>query len=248
MTVDFYLEQYDPILKQVLKWRAIPLPLLKELSDYQGLDSSFRKVIQRLEKVSLLKSRPFKGKAKLVYLGPELIKSTPGRVIPLHDESLVHEAVVTMVSNRFLQWGVFKEATLSHEIITSSFGFGIRRLPDVILEGKIGDESFKLALEIELTQKAKTRIKNKIEDYLSNKVFDYIFYVFNDEAVYSSYKRTITEIINSSDSKRKQEAEIRFILGFKKDILHTGVNLNNLEVFYKGNHITVENFFNDQSE
>lgn len=248
MTVDFYLEQYDPILKQVLKWRALPLPLLKELSDYQGLDSSFRKVIQKLEKVALLRSRPFKGKSKLVYLGPELIKSSPGRVIPLYDESLIHEAVVTMVSNRFLQWGVFKEVILAHEVITSSFGFGIRRLPDAILEGKIGDESFKLALEIELTQKAKTRIKNKIEDYLSNKVFDYIFYIFNDEAVYSSYKKTIVDIIKSRDSKWKQEAEIRFILGFKKDILHTGINLHDLEVFYKGHQTSVENVFNGKDE
>jgi hypothetical protein len=234
MALDFYLEQYDPILKQVLKWRALPMPLLKELSDYQGLDTSFRRVITKLEKVSLLKSRPFKGKSKLVYLGPELIKSSQTRVVPLYDESLIHEGVVTMVTNRFLQSGIFKDATLAHEVITSSFGHGIRRLPDAILEGQTTGESFKMALEIELTQKAKTRVRNKVEDYLSNKVFDYIFYIFNDEAVYSSYKKTITSFINSNNNEQRKEAEIRFILGFKKDILHTGINLNELEVFYKG--------------
>ncbi len=244
MELDFYLEQYDPILKQVLKWRALPLPLLKELSDYPGLDTSFRKVIQKLERVNLLKSRPFKGKSKLVYLGPELIKSAPSKVTPLYDESLIHEAVVTMVSCQFLRWGVFEEVILAHEINESSFGFGIRRLPDAILNGEIGNESFRLALEVELTQKSRTRVKNKIEDYLNNKVHDYIFYIFNDESIYKSYKKTLLEFFDSSDSRISKESQIRFLFGFKKDILHTGLNLETLEVFYKGKHTTFSEVFN----
>lgn len=243
MSVDFIFEKYNPILQQVIRWRVLPLPLLKELSHYQGLDTSFRKVIQKLEKVDLVSSRSFNGKSKLVYLGDELIKSCSEKIIPIHDESLVHEAVVSIVSTQLLTHGLFSSVKLPHEVVTSNYDFGIRRLPDAVFEGKVKSDIIRLALEVELTRKAKLRVKNKIEDYLTNRVFDYIFYLFNDEAIYNSYKNILLDFQKSSDSKTRHESEIRFILGFQKDILHKGINLSEVEIFYKGKKTSFNNVF-----
>jgi hypothetical protein len=240
--IDFYLERYDDLFKQIIKWKVVPIVLLKEISDYQGVDSSFRKVISKLEKNKLLKTKTFGGKSKIVYPGDELnrIMTSP---ISVHTESLQHEAIVSIIANELLKTEILNDVLLSHEMNSSTFSDNLRRLPDACFEGEKNQSRFKLALEVELTQKSKMRFKNKIEDYISNRVFDYVLYIFNDASVFNNYKKTILEFSKEKGGKAANEVELRFILAFKKDILNKGINLDSLEVFYKNKNTTIEEIF-----
>ncbi len=106
--------------------------------------------------------------------------------------------------------------------------------------GTFRGRDFKLALEIELTRKSKKRVENKIDDYLNNNVFDYVFYLFNERSNFEAYKRMLTNYLSEKDKSKKNQAENRFILGFGSKLISSNGELQNLEIFYQGKNTKLE--------
>ncbi|HXH74378.1 MAG TPA: hypothetical protein VNJ08_05410 [Bacteriovoracaceae bacterium] len=243
MSMDFYLEHYDSILREVIRWRAVPLFLLQDLSGYSGTKTSFCRVIRNLEAKGLLKAGHFSGMAKVVYPTAELAAITKSKGILIQEESLSHEAMVTLVCCELLTWEVFKGSKLPHEVSGRGLDEGVRRLPDAVLEGTNMGRPFKLALEMEISRKSKIRVKNKIEDYLNNNVFEYVLYLFNDRGTYEGYKRILLEVMTGKDVKKSQQAEIRFMFGFKPKFISHNCRLQDIELFYRGKLTSLESVF-----
>jgi hypothetical protein len=244
MIVDYSLEYYQDILSQVVRWRAIPLNLLQEMSDYRGNKTSFYRVIRNLQDRQLIKATNFNGIAKIVTPTPELAHLTSQRFNGFQEESLIHESIITMLCFEILTWEIFDFVKLPHEIIGEAYDSGIRRLPDAILEGRNQGKTFKMALEVEITRKSKTRVQNKVEDYLKNDVFDFIFYVFNDRPTFEAYQRFIYKTIQQpqfEEGRRSHEA--RFILGYASRIIGHKRKLEELEVFYLGKQTKLDSIF-----
>lgn len=241
MRIDLSLESYDYILREILKWRAVPLGLLHDLSGYQGTKKSFYRVIKNLESKKLIKSAHYNGLAKIIYPSSELATLTKVQAILFQEESLSHEAMVTLVCCELMTWEIFISNKLPHEITQGKYDSGIRRLPDATFDGINKGKAFKLALEMEVSRKSKTRVQNKIEDYLSNNVFDFVFYIFNDRFIYEGYKRILEDYLNQPQHiHRKNESSAKFILGFKKDIISTKFKLEQLEIYYQGKITTLD--------
>lgn len=244
MIVDYSMEYYQGILSQVMKWRAIPLNVLQEMSGYQGTKTSFYRAIRNLESRKLLKSTTFNGMSKIVTPTPELASLTSKKFIGFQEESLNHEAIVTLLCCELLTWEIFDSASLPHEITGGAYDSGIRRLPDAIIEGKNVGRPFKMALEVEVTRKSKTRVQNKVEDYLKNDVFDFIFYVFNYRPTFEAYQRFIGETIQRPQFEQDQKNhEARFILGFTRRLIGNKCKLDEIELFYLGKKTNLEFVF-----
>lgn len=244
MIVDYSLEHYQAILSQVLKWRAVPLNLLQEMSDYPGTRASFYRVIRTLENRNLIKATHFNGISKIVFPTDELAKLSPQKFTSFQEESLNHESIVTQLCFELLSHEIFNNVSLPHEVTSGSYDSGMNRLPDAILEGVNNGALFKMALEVEITRKSKIRVQNKVEDYLRNGVFDYILYVFNDKATFEAYQRFIKEIIQKPLYETdKGNHEARFILGFAPRFIGNRCRLNDVEIYYFGKRTKLDSIF-----
>lgn len=244
MIIDYSLEHYRPILSQVLKWRAVPLNLLQEMSDYPGTKASFYRVIRNLENRKLIKATHFNGISKIVIPTQELANLTTQKFTNFQEDSLNHEAIVTQLCFELLNHEIFQSVKLPHEVTAGSYDSGMNRLPDAVLNGTNQGTPFKMALEVEITRKSKIRVQNKVEDYLRNAVFDFIFYVFNDKATFEAYQRFIKEIIARPIYEQdKTSHEARFILGYAPRFIGNRCRLNEVEIFYMSKKTELEAIF-----
>lgn len=216
-----YLELLDPLVK----WRILPLDLLKNEIQYIGKASNFYKRVSYLEKQGLLESfiNPIT-KKKFSYLTGKGFKLLgAGNTIPTFYENRFHDSICSQVLYAFLRKPYVESVLLEHEIEKQFSGFMFR--PDGFIKGKEPLE-FKLALECELTQKSKDRIIEKFLFYSKNQFFNNVLYVFNQAKVYKTYSQILETL-----SGRVQID--RFVLLYcpsldfaKNDFFHNEVTVN----------------------
>ena len=243
MKGDFYLEYYDNILRKVAKWRVVEAKLLYTLSEYQGTNRSFNRVLSNLEKTKLLKSTHLRGKSKFLYASPELNTIYKINTPLIQEESLVHESIITTVTNKMLEWSAFESATLPHELISAKDFYVNNLMPDSVLHGREDGDLFNLALEVELSRKSKTRVAKKLQDYLANEVFDHIFYIFNDRGTFEGYKRMLDTFIANSNEEKGQEASVRVMFGYYPSLYSNDFDLDLLEVYHLGKTTNLQSVF-----
>jgi hypothetical protein len=226
----------------VLKWRALPTSMLKDVSGYQGHSQSFNRVIKKLEMANLVNCIRFNGATKLIYPSKDLIKMTSSSNFILAD-NITHDGLSSIVINELLSWEKFNEAKLPHEM-TGESNEGLHRVPDAILTGRNNGKQVTLALEVELSRKSKLRVRNKLHDYSNNRVFNYVFYVFNDKGTFESYKNILSDFISSQvDPIKKEEILSRFILGLRDNIIHHKFKLDDSKIFYRGEITKLDSIF-----
>ncbi len=246
MKTDFYLEYYGSILRNIAKWRIVEAKLLYVLSDYHGTNRSFNRVISILEKTELIKANRIRGKAKFLSSTKALDDLYKIKAPLVHADSLVHEAIITTVSNKMLEWNKFRGAILPHET-NGKVDFYIKNLlPDCVLQGASVTGQYYVALEIELSRKSKTRVSKRIQDYLENGNYDHIFYIFNDWHTFESYKRMLQTFIQSSPKNLADQASVRFVLGYYPNLYSNNFDLGLLEIYHQGQTTSMKAVFGDQ--
>lgn len=169
-------------LGPVAKWRVIDLQsIVKECvlgTNYFWL----ARTIRQLESKGVVKSyrRP-KGGKKYVYLtrlGEELVghEENPAGI---NQDTLLHDLLVSELVREFARLGWIDSWQLEHEIHNKrTFGAAERLVPDASVQGRKGDKSFRIAIELELTIKSHARLEDKLRHYLGQKHYDYFLYVF----------------------------------------------------------------------
>lgn len=225
-------------LRPLKKWRILSLKDLKNECHDTSSFSSFTRRIYRLEKdKNLLESfiDPYT-KEKYVFLSQKGASyvSEKSDSPSLSPQTIIHDAKVSKLTRAFLKLELFRHHSLEHEYKQQLFTNKARA--DAILTGKKKKRDFQIALELELTRKAKPRIKNKIIEHLINNRFDYILYYFQDESLLKAYKRIIEEEYEIKTQNRVLYAlNAKLMLkDFKFDetiIYATGKTQNILEVF-----------------
>jgi DNA-binding MarR family transcriptional regulator len=202
------------------KWRILDLKTLLDKSLYHHSYEAFTKMLQRLEKKKMIESfiDPFT-KNKFVYLtkeGDSYLGGTDNSPM-LSTNSLIHDSRVVKLVLELLNLSYFTGSELEHENKQrGSFNNRTGNIPDAVLLGKKDEQKFRVALELELTRKTKTRYLAKAGQYLNTTYYDFVIYFFQSKSLLESYKKNIDEKFGTDSNTKIIYAynEKLFLKGF----------------------------------
>lgn len=226
------------LLEPLLKWRILDLKSIREKISYPLGKRNFEKIVSRLEKESVLESvtDPWSRK-KFIYLtkfGAGLVDGSFYYPV-MNKETIFHDAKVAEVVQKLMRNKCFSKFLLEHEINESrEIGRSVGEIPDALIQGRRRDVNFRLAFELELSRKSKSRIIAKVKRYLSTGYYDYILYLFCSDAIYRGYRKVLEEEFGADVFKR-------VMLLNNSTLLSTKFNIENSKGWFNGQEI----FFND---
>ena len=186
-----FLEKVNPnyldLLLPLKKWKILNVQSLKTASEYQGTNSGFYKVISKLEKNLLIESfTNMWSSEKFVYLLPKghhalgIKEGAP----TINTDSRFHDAIVSSVARFFEKAHFTKEVYLDFQM-KEHFPL-LERTPDCLIEGEFKNK-FRLAVEVELTQKSLDRLRQIFRTYSSSKVVNQILYITDKKSIFDAY-------------------------------------------------------------
>ncbi len=222
-------------LQPLLKWKILDLSTLMNEAEYDLHITGFQKIIQRLERLEVVKSfRDPWNKRKYIYLAKNGLKifhdDTNSNIKA--DQYLVHDAKVVEIARQFLDINCFKETDFCHH-----FSKRNKLIPDCTFNGNKNGKSFKMAFELEITRKSHSRIEDKIEQYLESSKYDYIFYLFCNKLVFESYIKLIK-------NKFDQSAFNRLMFFWNPTIFSKEIRLNESIGIFKMKEVKFHELFN----
>jgi hypothetical protein len=212
---------YEDIINIVGQWKVVDMNSLSEMCSYEIGYHNLLKKVRKLEAQGLIKGVLLGRKNKHIYLTDKGLKYTGfDYTYEICDENITHDLVVSKVLKELLRNDSFVDGRMFHQIV------GEDLLPDAEVSGIKNQENYKLAIEVELTQKSQKRIKEKYRRYARGSVFDYGVFITNKESLFKTYKRFIMEM-----DKETQEA---IVLILDSKMTATKFSYESLECFYLG--------------
>ncbi|MEE2670296.1 MAG: hypothetical protein VYA54_01200 [Bdellovibrionota bacterium] len=234
-----YLEKIAPsyfeLLMPLKKWRILSVKDLKEQSGHNGSRSSFYKVITKLESYLLIDSFINSwSNEKFIYLMPNAIKVLgEEKVLPVNRDQRFHDAIVTKIALNFKDYNFVKDIYLDQEI-GRNFPL-IKKNPDILIVGQI-KKDFKLAVEIELTQKNKSRVQEIFRSYSKSIAVNNIIYITDKLGIYNTYLRYLNELSSEINTDK-------FIFIYEKDLNNKTFNIINSKALYRGYETSLKQLF-----
>jgi hypothetical protein len=227
----YYLEKIAPsyieILNPLKKWRILSVQNLKQESGYQRSLSSFYKIISKLEKNQLIDSFINTwSNEKFLYLQPLGLKvlGDEKAILPVNRDTRYHDSICSKLALNFKSYAFVQNLYLDQEIpILYPL---MEKTPDILIEGEKNNR-FRLAIEIELTQKNKTRVQEILKSYSESKVINNVIYITDKEVIFNSYQKYLNELQNQINSSK-------FIFIYEKDLNAKAINLLNMKAIYQG--------------
>ena len=226
-----YLDLIDPLKN----WKILSVEDLKKLSGFQKGASSFYKAIKKLEQAKLIEGfADHFTNQKYLYLKEDGFLSLGlEKMIPIHSENRFHDAHLVRLLLRFKELGLVQRILLDHQI-KKELPL-LRHLPDGLIVGKRKEE-FKLAIELELHQKSKERIRDTFETYETSPFFNNVLYFFHRHTPFKTYQEVLREL---SSIKNKD----RYIFVFEPKLTQKNYELLNSKVSFKGKETTLKEIF-----
>lgn len=222
--------EYEDIVNLLGKWKILDIKGISEMTNYNLKYRNLLHKIQKLEKHGLVRGILLGRKNKHVFLTQKGIKFTPyDSTFEISEENLTHDLIVGKVLRVLLQFEGFKDGKMFHQITSDKL------LPDAEVTGLKNSEVYKMAIEVELTQKAQNRVKEKYRLYGSGKGFSYVLFITNKEALFNTYKRFLLEM--------NIEIQEGVILLLDKSLTASKFNYVDSECFYKNKNYTFKDLF-----
>jgi len=186
MGVFIPVDSYMHILEEVGRWKIVGMQKLYQTLKLNHSYSFFCRQVRKLESEGLIRSIIGSGKRKYLTLTDLGGKLTPYNAqFEESDAELNHDLIVSSVIYELNKFETLGEGHVLHD---SDF-FELE--PDGLIYINKDGVHGSMAIEVELTQKAKPRIVSKYGAYTRAECFNYCLYVFNKEAVYNSYRRQL---------------------------------------------------------
>jgi hypothetical protein len=227
------MDNYMVILAEVGRWKVIGM---KSLYDNLKLSSSyslFCRQVRKLESEGLIRSIIGMGKRKYLTLTTSGSEMSPYNAqYDDSDTELNHDLVVSKVIAELNKFETLGEGHVLHE---SDF-FQVE--PDGLIYLNKDGQLASIAIEVELTQKAKPRINSKFAAYNRADCFTYCLYIFNKESVYRAYKRQL-ESMNKSIHEQ-------ILMMVDTDLSISQFNYLDKPVFYMGKETQFEKVFGNK--
>lgn len=219
------------------KWRLLDLNSLQRESQYPGTYSGFKKFIQKLEKRDVLNSfRLGESRRKYVYLtkqgGAQV--GLDSAALNISTETLLHDLKVAQVCRSLLDFKAIKRIELEHEIILDKGK--TQYTPDALVYFDNKKDTFKMAFELELTRKSKSKYLDKISFYLKSSYYDYALYFFNDRGVLESYKKHVQNAHGTASSEK-------LLLALNKNLNQKNPKIEESLVFFMGKEVQLKDIF-----
>ena len=179
------LGSYEKILSQLEKWKVLSLKdlctIMADQVGYKGLS----KQIKKLEEQGFVSSLITQDNSKFLYLTNKGAGVTASGVsYDKSEENLNHDLKCSLVLRELIKYKNFIDGQMLDD---RSDGIS----PDAKIVAKINDNEYVLALELELSQKSKDRIKEKFKKYGSNDAYPHALYVFQKPEVMAAYSKIL---------------------------------------------------------
>ncbi len=193
-------------VSSLLKWRILDVENLRKENIYVPQKDNFYRIIRDLEKKKILEGfrEPF-SKKKYVYLSPFGERQFALRENPtsISEGTILHDLRVTEIARSFLDYGWIAEAELEHEVHDKrNFRTSYKIIPDALFHGVNKGKGYKMALELELSQKNNQRILEKGKQYAASSYFNYVLYLFVRKELMKKYVGMFKETLSVEDMKR----------------------------------------------
>mgnify|MGYP001609354658 CR=1 FL=1 len=222
--------EYEDIINLIGQWKILDMKALKELSNYKLKYRNLLHKVQKLERHGLIRGVLLGRKNKHVFLTQKGIKYTPyDTTFEISNENLTHDLIAARVLRDLLNYKGFKEGRMYHQITSDKL------LPDAEIIGAKNGETYRMALEVELTQKSQDRVKEKFRLYGNGQGFSYALFITNKETLFNTYKRFLLEM--------KADVQDGVILLLDKSLSVTKFSYARAECFFMGKTMCFEDLF-----
>ena len=222
---------YINYLTPLIKWRVMDLESLRRECVTTPTYSHFARVIRKMEKVQVVQGyrHPFNGKKYIFFssLGEKQVAHKSNSTA-ISKESLIHDIKVSEIARNFKALGWVDSIQLEHELTNKrDFRAAYKVIPDALMEVTKAKHRYQLALELELTQKNKQRIREKAKQFIISTQYDYVLYFFSKESVAKTYRQEILSAVGEKNLHKfifvtdqfmtAQESKLQDLTAYIKD-------------------------------
>lgn len=229
------MDNYMVILEEVGRWKVIGMRKLYDLLELKLSYSLFCRNVKKLEYEGLIRTIVGMRRRKyltLTYKGDEY---TPYNAqFEECDVELNHDLIV---SNVMLELNNYESFGACHVIHHHDF---FEAQADGIVYFSSNGIQGSLAVEVELTQKSKSRITMKFVKYSNSKCFNFCLYIFNKESVFEAYKKQLDLMVESTREK--------IILMLDMNLSISSFNYKNNDCYFHGKTQTFTQLFSDGTQ
>jgi hypothetical protein len=223
---------YEDIINIVGQWKVVDMKSLSEMCNYDIGYHNLLKKVRILETHGLIKGVLLGRKNKHIYLTNKGLKYTGhDYTYEICDENLTHDLIVSRVLKTLLTHKSFVDGRMFHQIAVDKI------FPDAEASACKNGELYKLALEIELTQKEQSRVKEKYRRYTSGSIFTYGAFITNKRTLFKTYCRYLQEM--------KEDIQEAIILILDERMTATKFNYEKSECFYLGKSVDFSQLFDE---
>lgn len=224
--------EYEEIIDLLGEWKILDMKSLAEMISYELSYRKLMKRVRKLENVGLIKSVLVGRKNKHIYLTEKGIQFTPyDFTSEIKPEQLTHDLLVSRVLMTLLERPNFMAGKMFHQIEGNDI------YPDAEVVGTRNRNSYKLAIEVEITQKSQDRVKQKYVKYGKADFFDFAIFITNRERLYQTYKLFLESMT--------PKIQRRIVIAYDKKLKVTKANLDKTKCFYLGNEVNFGDIFGE---
>jgi len=226
------VDGYIDILSEVGRWKIIPMRGLYKLKDFGIKYPTFCRKIKKLESEGLVRSILGNNKRKFITLTNKGSEICPyGISFDDVEDSLNHDLTATNIVTKLIEYKNFKTGQVQ------CFGRGLDVEPDGLIFGQKNGKEYSLAIEVELHQKSKSRLTDKLIKYTNSIYYSYVIYVINKETTYRAYKMVLE---NMTDDVRR-----KVILLLDIGLSPTRFNFKEAQCLFQNKDVSFEDIFGE---
>lgn len=204
MSLLFFSDYYEDILESIAEWRIVDLRRLMKVVEYPYSYQAFAQRIKKLEKSGYIKSYFCQQFRKYLYLTRKGLNETSRhKSNTLSDENIRHDIIVSNTIRELL-----KIYSVTNGGINSGNKTYSGYVPDAWLEGKNSDgDRFEIQIEVELTQKSRSRIEEKMKQFFKLSEYKFILYLFQKPSIFEMYK-DVMQFLDKNPYKHPKDRKL----------------------------------------
>jgi len=252
MNKDILLWSNIEIMNALDKWGVLTLRnLQKQLSSDISLNGLRRKIHKLAEEDFVHISRLDIKNEIIIHPTKKTLNQLQSNRSSVDETMVYHNLFIGILGIELMNRENVSYYKLPHEYQTSRVpnAFGSSSLetslsPDAYLGVNHNDKVFKVAIEVELTQKSSDRVYEKFTQYKESNYFDYVIYFFKSKSILNAYRKRISEMLMNL----KDDASVRALTGkiiflYSSQRHQYGSILSNSTMECATKELSIEKFF-----
>jgi hypothetical protein len=221
---------FQNILHNIAQWKVIGLRKLFDMELYSLTYQGFAKQVTQLEREGLIASFRGKDKNKYLYLTPRGAKITNQReTFDLTEDTLTHDLICSNVVFELLKYENFVSGNVLHESSSKLIS------PDAVIHALKGEKDYAFAVEVELNQKSKDRIREKFVKYANTLTYAHALYVTNKLSLIKSYMSVLSQM--------KSEVRNKIVFLLDENLSTTQFEYKKARCWFKDDERNFESIF-----